>query len=107
MWKSMPRFLPSPDGCAVGGSYRASLAPSSGASRRTSSSNGTATFPLVQRALAATVLALLVSACGADETEQSSDGTEECIANLTQAIGSDAELLGATWSPDGRRIAFS
>jgi TolB protein len=61
----------------------------------------------VQRALAVTVLALLASACGAEETEQSSGGGEICTANLNQAIGAAPELRGATWSPDGRRIAFS
>jgi WD40 repeat protein len=64
-------------------------------------------LPLVRRALAVTVLALLASACGAKETEQSSDSTELCTANLTQAIGSGPELRGATWSPDGGRVAFS
>jgi WD40-like Beta Propeller Repeat len=33
--------------------------------------------------------------------------TNACTADLTQVIGSGPELHGATWSPDGRRIAFS
>ena len=61
----------------------------------------------MQRAIAAAVLLLLTSACGGQETEQSSDGANACTADLTQVIGSGPELHGATWSPDGRRIAFS
>jgi TolB protein len=61
----------------------------------------------VQRAIAAAVLLLLTSACGGPETEQSSEGANACTADLTQVIGSGPELHGATWSPDGRRIAFS
>jgi Tol biopolymer transport system component len=63
-------------------------------------------FPLCS-ALVVIVLALFASACGAEDTEQSSGGVEMCTADLTQAIGSNPELREATWSPDGRRIAFS
>lgn len=59
------------------------------------------------RALAATALALLASACGGAETEQSSVADDACTADLAEAIGSEPELRGTTWSPDGRRIAFS
>jgi TolB protein len=71
----------------------------------------------MERALAVAVLILLTAACGATETEQSSSGATEteqssggadaCTADLTQVIGPNPELHGATWSPDGRRIAFS
>jgi TolB protein len=59
------------------------------------------------RALAATALTLLASACGGAETEQSSVAADACTADLARAIGPEPELRGTTWSPDGRRIAFS
>jgi TolB protein len=59
---------------------------------------------LAAAAAAVAVLTLLSSACGGNEKEQASDA---CIADLTKLIGSEPELRGATWSPDGRRIAFS
>jgi Tol biopolymer transport system component len=61
----------------------------------------------VRRALAVTLIVLLSAACGAGEPEQRSEATDACIADLAQAIGPKPELRGATWSPDGRRIAFS
>jgi Tol biopolymer transport system component len=61
----------------------------------------------VRRPLAVTLIVLVSSACGAGEPEQRSGGTDTCIADLAQAIGPEPELRGATWSPDGRRIAFS
>jgi Tol biopolymer transport system component len=61
----------------------------------------------VRRKLAVLIV-LVSSACGAaEEPEQRSAGTDACIADLAQAIGPEPELRGATWSPDGRRIAFS
>jgi Tol biopolymer transport system component len=65
---------------------------------------------LVRHALAVMLLALFASACGAaEETEQSSDGTgtRACTADLRRTIGPEPELRGATWSPDGSRIAFA
>jgi Tol biopolymer transport system component len=67
----------------------------------------TATVAVVRRALVLAVLILLTSACGSEEREQSSDGTDACTADLTQVIGPNPELREPTWSPDGRRIAFS
>jgi Tol biopolymer transport system component len=67
----------------------------------------TATVAVVRRALALAVLILLTSACGSEEMEQSSDGTDACTADLTQVIGPNPELREPTWSPDRRRIAFS
>jgi Tol biopolymer transport system component len=61
----------------------------------------------VRRALAVIVVVLVSSACGAGEPEQHSEGIDACVAELAQAIGPEPELRGATWSPDGRRIAFS
>jgi Tol biopolymer transport system component len=64
----------------------------------------------VRRVLAVMLLALFASACGAaEETEQSSDGTGTgaCTAELSRTIGPEPELRGATWSPDGSRIAFA
>jgi TolB protein len=61
----------------------------------------------VRSALAVTLVVLVSSACGAGEPEQRSEGTAACIADLARAIGPKPELRGATWSPDGRRIAFS
>ena len=63
----------------------------------------------MRRALAVMVLALFTSACGAEEAEQSSDGagTRACTADLTRKIRPDPEVREVTWSPDGRRIAFS
>jgi Tol biopolymer transport system component len=61
----------------------------------------------MRRALAVVVLALLASACGAEEVERASEGTDACAADLGRAIGPEPELRGATWSPDGGRIAFS
>ena len=61
----------------------------------------------MRRALVVTLVVLVSSACGAGEPEQRSEGTDACIADLVQAIGPEPELRGATWSPDGRRIAFS
>jgi Tol biopolymer transport system component len=54
-----------------------------------------------------TLVVLVSSACGAGEAEQRVEGTTACTADLSQAIGPKPELRGATWSPDGRRIAFS
>jgi Tol biopolymer transport system component len=62
---------------------------------------------IVPRALALAVLILLTSACGSEEREQASEGTDACTADLTQVIGPNPELREPTWSPDGRRIAFS
>jgi Tol biopolymer transport system component len=62
---------------------------------------------VVCRALALAVLILLTSACGSEEREQASDGTDACTADLTKVIGPNPELREPTWSPDGRRIAFS
>ena len=61
----------------------------------------------MRRALVVTLVVLVSSACGAGDSEQRSEGTDACIADLAQAIGPNPELRGATWSPDGRRIAFS
>jgi Tol biopolymer transport system component len=61
----------------------------------------------VRRALVVTLVVLVSSACGAGEPEQRSEGTDACIADLAQPIGLNPELRGPTWSPDGRRIAFS
>jgi Tol biopolymer transport system component len=61
----------------------------------------------VRHTLAVTLVVLVSSACGAGEPEQRSEGTDACIADLAQAVGPEPELRGATWSPDGRRIAFS
>ena len=61
----------------------------------------------MRRALAVTLIVLVSSACGAGEPEQRSEGTDACIADLARAIGPEPELHGVTWSPDGRRIAFS
>jgi Tol biopolymer transport system component len=61
----------------------------------------------VRRSLAVTLVVLVSSACGSGEPEPRSEGTAACIADLAQAIGPEPELHGATWSPDGRRIAFS
>jgi Tol biopolymer transport system component len=61
----------------------------------------------VRRALAVTLIVLVSSACAAGTPEQRSEGTDTCIADVARAIGPDPELRGATWSPDGRRIAFS
>lgn len=58
-------------------------------------------------ALAATALVVIASACAAGDPKQPTAGTDVCIADLTKAIGPRPELHGATWSPDGRRIAFS
>lgn len=55
-----------------------------------------------------TLIVLVSSACGGrEDAERRSEATEACIADLAQAIGPEPELRGATWSPDGRRIAFS
>lgn len=61
----------------------------------------------MRRALVVTLVVLVSSACGAGDSEQGSEGTDACIADLAQAIGPNPELRGAAWSPDGRRIAFS
>jgi WD40-like Beta Propeller Repeat len=53
------------------------------------------------------LVVLVSSACRAGEPEQGSEGTDACVAELAKAIGPEPELRGATWSPDGRRIAFS
>ena len=61
----------------------------------------------MRRVLGVTLIVLASSACGVGEPEQRSADTDACIADLAQTIGRKPELRGATWSPDGRRIAFS
>jgi len=61
----------------------------------------------MRRALAVAFVVLVSSGCGAGEPEQEAEGNATCVADLAQAIGPDPEVRGATWSPDGRRIAFS
>ena len=61
----------------------------------------------MRRTLAVTLVVVVSSGCGAGGPEQRSEGAAACVADLVGAIGPKPELRGATWSPDGRRIAFS
>ena len=61
----------------------------------------------LRHVLALAVLALLTTACGAEESESEPDSTDACTADLGKTVGPGPEMRGPTWSPDGRRIAFS